>query len=258
MGDGARVIFDFMKFTKETFSCNRIKYSSGGVDLEALLFLPSGNGPFPLVVFLHPHDANAWTESRFGYFLQKAGYAVLMPTQRGYVPSEGEPDYCGSLTQQGVLDAMEIVLQNEPLINKERIAVWGISRGAVVASLLVAKNPGRFAAAVLQSGAYDLQLVYQQTSIEGIRGLMQEEFGATESGFMERSSVGLFDEKACPVLILHGENDDRYPVDQARLLDQKLTQIGVDHQTVILLGKGHVIARDTRVEYTFPFLKKYL
>ena len=87
---------------------------------------------------------------------------------------------------------------------------------------------------------------------------MRQEFGATEGGFAERSSVPLMANVECPVLVLHGALDDRYPVEQAHLLDTKLTALGKSHETVIVPDRGHGLTNQDRLEYVWPFLKKWL
>lgn len=246
-----------MNFREEEINIKRIIYKSNGSMLEGLLFKPKGTGKFPGIVFVHGHQSDCWRSSMFGYDLSSAGFAAFLPSQVGYGLSEGEADYCGPRTVQGVLDGIRI-FNEQSFVNSQKIGVWGISRGAIVASILLTKEPNLFKVGILQSGAYEMKLNLQTTKIEGIKNNILKETGGTDKAFQERSSIYDMDKLSCPVLILHGANDERISVEQARLLDQKLNELGKTHETVILQEGSHFITEMTKTRYTLPFLEKYL
>ena len=158
---------------------------------------------------------------------------------------------------QGVLGGIEIFLKHH-FVDKRKVGLWGISRGAIVAASLAVTKPELFAAGILQSGAYDIKALLNNIQIEGIRENYYEEAGKSDEAIKERSTILKMEKLSCPTLILHGEKDDRYPAEQIRLLDKKLTELNKEHETVILPDADHFITRQTRREYTLPFLKKHL
>src|SRR5215469_6159722 len=68
-------------------------YPSGGLRIQAYLYKPDGEGPFPVVIYNHGSRAGRERDSRpfeyIGTLLSRAGYAVLVPERRGYGRSEG-------------------------------------------------------------------------------------------------------------------------------------------------------------------------
>ncbi len=246
-----------MNFKEEKLNISKITYKSQGLNLEGLIFKPEGQGNFPGVIFLHGHGGSSWDSALIGYFLASSGFAAFLPSQVGYGFSEGEKDFNGPKTVKGVIDGIEIFL-NQAFVNGEKIGIWGVSRGATVAALIATQKPDFLKAAVFQSGAYETKLNYETTKVEGIKETIREEIGTDENEFRVRSPIYSMDKISCPALILHGEEDERVLAEQARLLDKKLTELGKPHETIILKGSGHFITRETRSLYTFPFLAKFL
>lgn len=244
----------------EDIKLKRITYSSDGNELEGLIITPDDNGPHPLVIFIHGHNSvGAWENLYTGYLLQKAGFAVFIPSMLGYgFGPKSKPDFCGPKTVKGILDGMTEVKKLN-FINKDKIGVWGISRGAIVASLIATKNPELVKVVVLQSGAYDIKKDYEwNKKPEGIKENMLAETDGTDTAWTERSSLHLANSIESPVLILHGEDDTTIDVDQARMLDKALKDLNKEHQTVIIPNAGHFITPQTRRNNTLPFLEKYL
>src|SRR5262245_8932813 len=68
-------------------------YSSGGLRIQAYLYRPAGDGPFPAVVYNHGSRTGRERDSlpfaHIGALLEGAGYVVLVPERRGYGRSDG-------------------------------------------------------------------------------------------------------------------------------------------------------------------------
>lgn len=243
----------------EDIKLQKINYQSDGNELEGLLFTPEGEGKFPLVVLIHGHNhLGAWESVFTGYLLQKAGFAAFLPTMLGYGITKHSPDFCGPKTTQGIADGIEEVKKLD-IINTEKIGLWGISRGAIVASLVAVKYPSLIQALVLEAGAYDIKKDFEwEKKIRGIKDNMLKETDGTDAAWEERSSINMMDKLEAPTLILHGERDETIDVEQAKMLDKKLTELNKEHETILVPDAGHFITRQTRRDHTFPFFKKHL
>ena len=243
----------------EEFEFKRLTYSSNGNELEELILKPQGDGPFPSVILVHGHNMfGAWDHFTLAYFLAADGYVSVLPSQVGYGFSKGQRDFCGPMTVQGIIDGA-VEASKLSYIDKNNIAIWGISRGATAASQVITKEQDLFKAAVLQSGAYDMKYEFHvSNSLEGIKEVMVQETSGTDNDWEARSSILNANKIDIPVLILHGRQDDRVSVEQAELMDKKLTELNKEHETIILEDEGHIITKQTRAKYTFPFLAKYL
>src|SRR5258708_13088 len=244
----------------EEFNLIRIEYASGSNSLEVVVLKPEGKGPFSSVVYIHGHNpgSGAWNDLLNAYFLAKAGYIAICPSQVGYGLTEGKRDFCGPATVKGIIDGVSEVIKLDFIDNK-RMGIWSVSRGATVTSQIITQEPNMFKAAVLQSGVYDMKKEFNNPNlIEGIKENMINETLGTDKAWEERSSIINADKIIIPVLILHGRKDENVSVEQAELLDKKLNELNKTHETVIIDDLDHYLTKFTRRKYTFPFLDKYL
>jgi dipeptidyl aminopeptidase/acylaminoacyl peptidase len=242
----------------ENLKISRFTYTSQGLECEALLFSPEkGGSRFPGVVYLHGHGSDAWKSSLIGYFLANAGFEAFIPSQIGYGLTQGKLDYCGPVTVQAVIDGMDIFLGLNA-VDKNLVGIWGVSRGAIVASLIATEIPDKFKAHVFQSGAYEMRKFYESTSVPGIKQAIENELGGiTDKKMRERSAIYEIDKVQAPSLILHGRNDDRISVEQAELLKNKLDELKKPNEYHIF-ELDHYLMKSAAKSHILPFLKKYL
>lgn len=191
-----------------------------------------------------------------GLMFARAGYACIAITQPGFGRSDGKRDWVGP----GTLKAMEAgydKLKKESFVDESRIGLFGFSRGALAASLMAA---GRIQvkAAVFASGLYDFQNAYDTIRLEGIRENMRAETGMTDEAIKQRSSVLAMDKLACPVLILHGEDDVNTPVEQAQLLAKRLDELNRDYEIEIYKNAKHSLGGTNYMQRTVDFFNKRL
>jgi dipeptidyl aminopeptidase/acylaminoacyl peptidase len=243
---------------KITYPLTQLTYQSQGYELEGLILKPEGDGPFPAIVHIHGFNfIGAWDTIYLSIDLVKAGYAVFLPSQMGFAKSQGERDYCGPKTVQGVYDGIQEFLK-ESFVDKDKIGVWGISRGSNVASMLISRFPKTFKVAVLQSGMYDFKNVLATTLEADMAENMRNESGNTEEAFSERSAIEFVEDVNCPVLIIHGRNDTTYNVQQAMEYVKKLTEANKEHELVTIEEAGHMLKPSTRKDFVIPYFEKYL
>src|SRR5579864_3801239 len=109
---------------------------------------PTGTGPWPVVVFLHGHQDGAATPGGqafvdYGVLDNAAarGYVGVGVSQPGYGHSEGPADFMGVVTQRAVEQVIEH-FRAQSFVRPDRVALEGISRGAIVAGLVATRDPG--------------------------------------------------------------------------------------------------------------------
>ena len=142
-------------------------YSSGSLRIQAYLYRPPGDGPFPVVIYNHgSRDGRERASVPFEYIgrmLTKAGYVVLVPERRGYGKSDGAIWWQEVGNNQSQLvarlqaetdDVLAAIpyLQSLQYADTKRMAVMGWSFGGIV-TMFAASRSGAFAAAVNQAGA---------------------------------------------------------------------------------------------------------
>jgi len=141
-------------------------YSSGGLRIQAYLYKPDGDGPFPAVIYNHGSRVGRERESvpfeHIGALLTRAGYVVLVPERRGYGRSDGPswPEAVGRdrgrfvprlrEETEDVLAAADY-LRAQPFLHAKRLGIMGWSFGGVVTMFAVSRSP-LFAAAINQAG----------------------------------------------------------------------------------------------------------
>ena len=243
---------------KTVYPLTHLTYQSQGYELEGLILKPEGDGPFPAIVHIHGFNfIGAWDRILIAVQLIQAGYAVFLPSQMGFAKSQGERDYCGPKTVQGVYDGVQEFLK-ESYVDKNNVGVWGISRGSNVASMLISKFPKTFKSAILQSGMYDFRNILDTTLEADMANNMRNESGNNDKAFDERSAINYVHDVNCPVLLLHGQKDVTYNIDQVKEYEKKLTELNKEHEIVILEEFGHMLRPSTRKEIVIPYFDKHL
>jgi dienelactone hydrolase len=123
---------------RPAFDEKEITFNNGTVTLAGSLLLPSGNGPFPAVVFQHGSGAEGRWASRFlAAELATRGIAALIYDKRGVGRSAG--DWRQAAPEDLAADGAAAVaaVQREPRIRRDRIGVYGHSQGGTLLPMVV-------------------------------------------------------------------------------------------------------------------------
>lgn len=175
--------------------------------------------------------------------LAAQGYVGVALSQPGYGNSDGPPDFMGPRTVGAAEDVVRS-LRARSFVRADRIALEGVSRGAIVASLAAARD-STIRAIVLISGAYDFATPLDSSTAAGRRNIARraqigpdiaiETDGSTEA-LRARSALS----------------------DQARALAAGIQRNGVFARVVIYPKFGHAIPYATRELEIAPFLRTWL
>jgi dienelactone hydrolase len=147
-------------------SYTEVFYPSGGLRIQAYLYRPEGEGPFPAVIYNHGSRSGRERQSapfeHIGRLLTTAGYVALVSERRGYGRSDGAtwPEDVGRkqgrvvarLDEQtdDVLAAVDY-LRTQAFVDPKRLGVMGWSFGGIVTMFAVSRS-NVFAVAVDQAG----------------------------------------------------------------------------------------------------------
>ena len=155
---------DALGGAQSTYS--EVFYPSGNLRIQAYLYRPDGNGPFPVVIYNHgSRDGRESASVPFQYIgnmLTRAGYAVLVPERRGYGKSDGPTWRQDVGNDQSMLiarlqaetdDVLAAIdyLRTVPFADTSRIGIMGWSFGGIV-TMLAASRSTAFVVAVDQAG----------------------------------------------------------------------------------------------------------
>jgi dienelactone hydrolase len=225
--------------------------ASDGTELEAILTLPPGRGEANLPMVLLPHGgpigiSDDWFYDGDAQFLASRGYLVLQVNYRG---SGGrgedfqEAGYLkwGTRIQQDLIDGVKWAVAKQ-YADPARICVYGGSFGGYSAMMAVIRSPGTFKCAVGYAGIYDLKMMYEKgdirTSKSG-RSYLTSVIGRDDAELDANSPDKLADRIVVPVLLVHGEDDQRAPFAQARAMRAALDAAHKPYEWMSRPGEGH-------------------
>lgn len=235
----------------------RFFYDTEGGKAEAFLVRPEGRGPFPLIVLVHGHSRSGKGAEVLtpvaDLFANRMCYAALAVSLPGYGATEvangGDRNVVAGVLADGIADATKL-----SWIDPKRVMLYGFSRGAVFGASSVPRLP-RLQAIILHSGAYDLGRLYEDTSASWVRKVLNPSGDADPKLFNVLPEV---DKWRAPTLVLHGAKDALLPVNQAKMLDERLAAADVPHRTVIFPNSGHWLPLDGVAKAVFAFLQQYV
>jgi dienelactone hydrolase len=210
----------------------------------------------PALLLIHGHANHARHMLRMARQLANRGFNVAVMSMPGYGLSEGPAELMGPLSVKAasvVLDS----LARQPQVDRERLAAWGISRGATVAAELAARRKD-LDAVVLQSGIYDLAAVHRGTTLAGFPEAIVAEAGSDSAAWKARSPLLRADQIGAAVLVVHGEKDANVPAAQAHALVAALEARGRKPESKFYPNAGHQVPSGDVQRIAETFLTSHL
>lgn len=234
--------------------------SFDGKEIWGLLLTPPGyqrGTRIPLVVYCHGGPIGGFTYGIFPQFahipgqvdpypseaMASAGMAILFPMPRGG-SGYGVAGWRAILNRWGEDDYKDILagvdhLIAEGMADPERLGVMGASYGGFMTSWIVTQT-NRFKAASTGASVNDLAQMFYLSDAGDV---MVEYFGypweATAS-LVEHSPITHAAQVTTPLLIQHGENDRRVPLEQAKAFYKALKTLRKAVELEIYPRGGHV------------------
>lgn len=200
-------------------------YKNGDLRIQAYLYKPAGEGPFPAVVYNHGsregHERQSVPWVKIAQVYTDAGFAVLVTERRGYGKSDGHTfsDEVGGDTGARFIARMKdeaddviaaaAYLKTVPFVDAGRIGISGHSFGGIVTVFAAAKSDDFKVAVDLAGGSLTWK------SSPALRRAMTE---AAET-------------MRVPMLLLVAKNDRT--TDAITTLDEAMTAKGLPHEMKI-------------------------
>jgi dipeptidyl aminopeptidase/acylaminoacyl peptidase len=239
--------------------------SPEGHKVPGWVLLPEGEGPHPVILYIHggPHTAFGRAPMLEFAFFQKAGYAVAYSNPRGstgygqdYALLEGA---WGERDEEDLLGFLDHVLARFPL-DPERVGVAGGSYGGYMTNWLTARHPQRFRAAVTDRSICNWFSFFGASDI-GPRFTFLELFAKPWEApevLWEKSPLRLVHRVRTPTLVVHSEQDHRCPIDQGETWYTALLHLGVKTRFFRVPEEGHELSRSGRPDRRVARLRAYL
>ena len=241
-----------------------------GVDLKLDLDRPSkGNEPFPVLMYIHGGGWYSGGKIACRNLLRTAarnGYAAVSVDYR-LTGFPGNVEYSFPAQVYDVKCAVRWLRANAVKYNldPQKIAAVGFSSGGHLALLLALTDKAdglegegpyeeyssRVQAAVSSAGPIDLASLIQTTGSPYIEPFVGGTLRDVPYLYRRASPLTYASTAAPPILLIHGDRDTQVPLEQAKLLDRRLTELGVAHSVVIKKGYDHSALYDEREVWDF-------
>jgi dipeptidyl aminopeptidase/acylaminoacyl peptidase len=262
---------------QQQIDCRIFVYESDGHLVEGVMLQPktaaSGSDKLPVVIYNRGGNAKGgkWYFDAIQQFLMplaEQGYVVITSQYRG---AAGFPSGVKAqllLDQFGGNDVNDIknllpIINGMPAADPTRIAMKGFSRGGMM-SYLAAQNMPQLKALIVEAGVADLEAhLVMRKDMENLYTKAIPNYSTEKSAQLKARSVLHWLDKLpanLPILLLHGDKDERVEVAQSENLAKALAEKGRPHKLVIFPGANHELdphRADADAE-TAAWLKTYL
>ena len=244
-----------------------------GKKIPAIVYKPRDIAPsekLPAIVHVHGGPTAQWLRGfdPFAQFLADRGFVVIEPNIRGST-GYGVAFRDAALKDWGGADLEDVAgaaeyLKTLPYVDASRLVVFGGSYGGFMTFIAAVKKPDLWRAAVAWVGISDLHKLYAK-SMEHFKYYFREQMGDPEKDFAlwrDRSAIEFADKLKAKLLMVHGVNDPRCPVEQSQVFRDRLIELGKkegeDFEYVELADEGHGSSDIKQKIRTFRILADYL
>ncbi len=246
-----------------------------GLSVIAYLTTPRGLVAKNLPMVLLVHDG-PWSRDDWGYdgeaqWLANRGYAVLQVNYRGSLgygkdfSNAANRDWGGKM-QTDLLDGLDWAVKKR-IADPTRVAIMGSGFGGYAALQGLTTTPGVFVCGISNDAPLDLRsyarnIIRDRKSIETI---VWDRIGHPERDaelLWSQSPLKHVDKIVKPLLMAHGANHPRIPIDEVREMVELLRVAGKDIEFVAYADEGEGFAiPENRVDFydrAEKFLAKHL
>jgi len=237
-----------------------------GRKISYFTWAPEGATHMPAVVELHggpEAQAQPWF-SGVRQYLALAGYMVVAPNVRGslgYGKSFAHLDDKDK-REDSVRDLAELgkTLSLRPDVDPKRIALYGGSYGGYMVLAGLTLYPDLWAAGVDVVGIANFKTFLEQTAPYR-RALREAEYGSLDkdAALLDKiSPIHKVDKIKAPLMVIHGTNDPRVPVGEAKQIASALEKRGVPVQLMVFEDEGHGISKLKNRLKAYPAVVTFL
>ncbi|MBV8950523.1 MAG: S9 family peptidase, partial [Actinobacteria bacterium] len=236
--------------------------SRDGASVDAWMIPPVGceNGrTYPALLNVHGGPFTQYGNRFFDEFQFQAagGYAVIYSNPRGSsggteawarairapTAKEGPGSGWGGVDYDDVMSVADAAAEQFAFVDGQRMGVLGGSYGGYMASWIVG-HTDRFRAACSERAVNDMALLELSSDFAGA---FRYDLGVSviddPEEYVRQSPITYVYDMHTPLLILHSENDQRCPIDQAETLFVALRLLGRHAEFWRFPGESHELSR---------------
>ncbi|KAK4984476.1 hypothetical protein LTR66_008492 [Elasticomyces elasticus] len=263
--------------------------TDGAVQLDGFFVAPScvtmeqgkPEKPMPTVVLIHGgpyYHATLGFDTLFFYWtpmLLDAGYAILCPNYRGN-RARGEDFAAAARGGMGTTDYADVIAVvdhgiKEGLVDKERMIVGGWSQGGFLSYLCAVRNGQHgfgwtFKGAITGAGVTDWDMLSCTSDLPRFESELAgaAPWQSDKSVTKQRQGSAVWEMKEAvekkaipPILILHGEKDQRTPLTQAWAFHRGCLEYGIPCEMAVYPREGHPIQERSHLVDMLKRIKRF-
>ena len=225
---------------------NNISYCTAAPAQKMDIYFPDSGGPWPALVYVHGGSWMRGDKSEalvFAGGMTAQGYLVVSINYRLYPPAQFP----------AMIEDVKCAVRSlrahaaEYNLDPGRMGAVGVSAGGHLVGLLGTSDPGdgwdvgeyldqssRVQAVVAMAGVMDLSRNFPNADIEAMKRV-----GFGEYNVAQASPITHVTSDDPPFLLIHGDRDELVPYEQSQLMYDRLRQLNVPAQLVIVKNARH-------------------
>jgi dipeptidyl aminopeptidase/acylaminoacyl peptidase len=242
--------------------------SRDGLEIPGLLFRPrDATGPVPAIVYPHGGPTDAYADNWDGHaqWLLDKNYAFLAVNFRGST-GYGRDFERANHGVWGVADVWDCLAAADHLrsfdwVDPDRLGIFGASYGSYMALLAVTDDPEhRFRCAIAKYGDCDILTSWAQGDRVGVQDLerMMGHPATARDAYRAGSPFHRLANITAPLLIAHGERDERVSPKQSEQLVAELQRLGKTYEYVTYPTEAHGLLRAGPQVHFYRRLERFL
>ncbi len=247
-----------------------------GLELHGYLTLPqnSSGKNMPLVIVPHggPHGPrDVWGYQAFEGFIPASGYAMLQINFRGSGGYGPEFERIGhrkwhTEMQDDLTDSVQWAI-DQGIADPDRICIFGWSYGGYSAVMSIIREPDLYKCAVAGAGVYDHDVQYKDsdfaTDTRWGKSYIDKVIGPTAEDRQIASPINYVEKIKTPLLLIHGDDDRRVPIEHSEDLVKRFKQAGMKPPELIKLkNEAHSPRNEKNIakmfKRTIAFIDKHI
>lgn len=243
--------------------------SFDGLSVPAFIYMPKNidiNEKIPVIINIHGGPESQYKPSLalLSQFFVYQGYAVIAPNVRGssgygkrYLALD---DIEKRLDSVHDLASLHDYIKTIPELDSKRVVLMGGSYGGYMTLAGLAFYPELWVGGVDIVGISNF-ITFLENTAPYRRVLREAEYGSLDKHkdlLYSISPINHIENVKAPLLVIHGANDPRVPLNEAEQMVEKLTALGRKAELLVYSDEGHGLAKLKNRLDAYPKVANFL